>query len=279
MKFILIMCTIGRTDEPKRFLDSIAQQTYKNLKVIIIDQNKDERISSMLEDYVEKFEICYLKSDEPGLSKARNKALLHIEEGLVAFPDDDCWYPSNLLEDVNSIFQKDFHYDALCIKRYTTDSNVLEKSKIKALNKFNLWGLTSSYCLFLRNSTVINTGRFDERLGVGANTPWGAGEDTDYVLRTMKNGAKWVHLPTLKVIHPAPARKLDGNNILRVKSYARGLGKVLKINQLPWWLITASILLSVLKSARGLVFLDMPGARWHFESAKGKLEGISNDIS
>jgi glycosyltransferase involved in cell wall biosynthesis len=274
MKFILIMCTIGRSEEPKRFLDSIAKQSYKKLKVIIVDQNKDDRISSMIESYSNEFEIQYLHSNQTGLSKARNKALPHIEEGVVAFPDDDCWYPPTLLEDLNTVFIEKPSYDGICIQRNDNEASITDNSKSIVLSKFNIWGRASSICQFSRTSTIMGTGLFDEQLGVGANTPWGAGEDTDFALRSINNGFNWVYFPTLKVFHAAPVRQVSHNDSHRIKSYARGLGKVLQKNQLPWWLITISISLSVLKSIKGLLFLNLAGARWHLAAAQGKLEGI-----
>ena len=47
MSFSLIMATLGRTDEPRRFLDSLESQTFRDFELILADQNDDDRIAPM----------------------------------------------------------------------------------------------------------------------------------------------------------------------------------------------------------------------------------------
>ena len=65
----------------------------------MVDQNKDGRLSPILEQYEKKFSIVRCTS-KPGLSHARNVGLKCIAGDVVAFPDDECWYPPELLERV-----------------------------------------------------------------------------------------------------------------------------------------------------------------------------------
>lgn len=47
-------------------------------------------------------------------------------------------------------------------------------------------------------------GGFDEGLGVGAETPFQSGEDTELLLRAIKKGFQIQYLPSLVVYHPLP---------------------------------------------------------------------------
>ena len=58
------------------------------------------------------FPIERLRSPR-GLSRARNVALSHLEAELVAFPDDDCVYPVDLLEQVSRRFATEPALDGL----------------------------------------------------------------------------------------------------------------------------------------------------------------------
>lgn len=101
MHFSLILATIGRTEELKRFLASLDKQTLRRFELIMADQNPDDRIKPLLEPYQDHFPIMHLhRPTERGASKARNVGLQHANGDVLTFPDDDCWYLPQLLEKI-----------------------------------------------------------------------------------------------------------------------------------------------------------------------------------
>ena len=46
--FDLVVATVDRTEELDRLLDSLAAQDYPRLRVIVVDQNEDERLVPIL---------------------------------------------------------------------------------------------------------------------------------------------------------------------------------------------------------------------------------------
>src|ERR1700742_2152768 len=103
MKFSLIMATKGRGEEIGRFLLSLIRQDYSNFELIVVDQNEDNRLEVILKNSNLSSSIVHLKS-APGLSRARNAGLAFATGDIIAFPDDDCWYPNGLLKRVVSVF-------------------------------------------------------------------------------------------------------------------------------------------------------------------------------
>ena len=100
--FSLIVCTRGRTEELKRFLLSVRNQIGDiSCEIILVDQNTDGRLDSIVGAYSDRIEIQHIRSPV-GLSRGRNFGLRHVRGSVVAFPDDDCVYPENLLNDVNA---------------------------------------------------------------------------------------------------------------------------------------------------------------------------------
>jgi hypothetical protein len=83
-----------------------------------------------------------------------------------------------------------------------------------------------SYSIFLKSRFLDAAGDFDETLGVGAGTPWGAGEESDYLLRGLKSGRRLRYYPDLEVRHPR--RDAASVDSARLMSYARGHGRVLR---------------------------------------------------
>lgn len=272
MKFSLVMCTINRIDEPERFMRSLAAQQYKNFELIIVDQNTDRRLAPLVARYSDSFAITLLHSS-PGLSRARNVALPYATGDVVAFPDDDCWYPPDLLEGVAMCFEGHAEWGGLSIRRADNEGSPMAARASVRLSRFNLWGRVPSISLFLRRCWVERVGAFDEALGVGAGTPWGAGEDTDYMLRALAEGCWCQHEPGLRVFHAPPRREADTFEAPRARAYARGLGRVLRKHRLPLWMVLVGCVLSVARAGRAIGCGRVLEARWHCEVLLGRISG------
>ncbi|MCB1543045.1 MAG: glycosyltransferase family 2 protein, partial [Rhodoblastus sp.] len=99
----LLCCTVGRTDKLDRLLASLARQTFRDFELVVVDQNEPGALDPVLAPYLERLDIRHVRS-ERGLSRARNVGLSHCRAKIVAFPDDDCWYPDALAEQIVALF-------------------------------------------------------------------------------------------------------------------------------------------------------------------------------
>ncbi len=106
MKFSLILATLGRDIELVSFLDSLAGQTYRDFELIMIDQNKDKKIDSIVEKFINYFPVTHIKVNFSGLARARDFGIQFACGDIVAFPDDDCVYEIDVLEKVADEFDK-----------------------------------------------------------------------------------------------------------------------------------------------------------------------------
>ncbi|MHA1861328.1 MAG: glycosyltransferase family 2 protein [Candidatus Ranarchaeia archaeon] len=226
MKFSLILVTYATREQlVTALLDSLATQTYENFEVIIVDQNPDDRLNHALNKY--NYPIKHIKSEPVGLSSCRNIGIKQITGEVVAFPDDDCTYPANLLEKVEGILETNINIDGLSGRTVDHQGNNTIghfPSSKEYINLKNIWASHNSTCLFLRDYVVEKVGKFDETLG----TPlfFGSSEETDYVVRTLKRGFTLLFDPSIKVFHP----DLDFSNVEKLKkrgrSYGRGVARL-----------------------------------------------------
>src|SRR5205823_3889706 len=95
-----------------RLLNSLAEQTYRRFRVILVDQNSDQRLEPIVTDHADAIAITRLAS-HPGLSRARNIAFQHLEGDIIALPDDDCIYPPDLLMRVGDLLARHPEWDGL----------------------------------------------------------------------------------------------------------------------------------------------------------------------
>jgi glycosyltransferase involved in cell wall biosynthesis len=218
MKFSLIICTINRTKEVEKLLTSLMNQSYNNFEIIIVDQNKDDRVLKIIEKFSD-LTIRYLTS-EIGLSKARNIGLKSSIGNLVGFPDDDCPYPRKLLENIDNFFLSN-NYDILMGKTINKKNNKIVAGKQaylpSVLKPNNILG--SSTTLFIKKDNIEIL--FDERFGLGA--VFNAEEENDLVFRLLKSGISGYYNPDLNFVYHPPS-DLDYSNTKRAIQRGIGLG-------------------------------------------------------
>jgi hypothetical protein len=156
------------------------------------------------------------------LSVARNVLLAEaLSSGLigdstiVAFPDDDCWYPDGVLEHVTQTFALSPQLD-LWFCRYSSAPAGIERAPgPRIATAHDVIRQASSNTVFVRGRIVKSGAVFDESLGVG--TPTDGGEDTEYALNAHVRGGLSLYLPAEVIGHR------DRNPRLRAKYYRGGL--------------------------------------------------------
>lgn len=72
-------------------LDSLQNQSYTNIEVIVIDDGSKDNSWSVLQKYVVDKRFCCISQNNQGVSKARNKGLDLAKGEYVMFVDADDW--------------------------------------------------------------------------------------------------------------------------------------------------------------------------------------------
>ena len=73
VRFDLVVATVDRTDDLAALLDDLEAQTHRSFRLVVVDQNADERVERVLEAHP-GLDVLRLSS-ERGLSRSRNAAL------------------------------------------------------------------------------------------------------------------------------------------------------------------------------------------------------------
>ena len=265
--FDLVVATTGRSDELGRFLDSVEGQAFEHVRVIVVDQNDDERVTPVLRD--RSLNVTHVRT-ERGLSRARNVGLGLVDADLVAFPDDDCVYPDGLLARVAGRFHSDRELDGLAGRAADAEgrSSASWKTDRARLTDDNLWNRANAATIFLRRDLVTQIGDFDERLGLGSEEPWSSGEETDYLIRAVRAGARVEYDPNIVVGHDVrPDDALVG------RRDGASVGYLLRKHRYPPQVLGRMFVRPVGGIAKALVDRDLPRARYYLASVRGRIRG------
>ena len=141
--------------------------------------------------------------------KARNYGAKFANGQYIAFPDDDTEYAKETL----SLVEKEFKYRNDCDIIIT---NCLDKKNSKAnFKKINkkvyviksLYGLLKERIvtsqIFFKNSFFANLSYiFDEMMGPGACSPYASNDETDLLIRALKNKKKIYLNRNILIFHP-----------------------------------------------------------------------------
>ena len=111
----LICSTIGPLDRLEPLVRSVERASANvRIQLVVVDQSGGS--GSVPPADSPNLDVEVLTTDR-GLSSGRNAGLEKVRGGIVAFPDDDVWYPDGLLERVVSRLHDEQDLDGLVVRQ------------------------------------------------------------------------------------------------------------------------------------------------------------------
>ncbi|MGA3130352.1 MAG: glycosyltransferase [Terracidiphilus sp.] len=273
IRFSLVLATLERVEALERAMKSFAAQRFERFEVIVVDQNTDERLAPVIARFQSRLPCIHLRT-APGVSRARNLGIEAASGEIVAFPDDDCWYPQDLLERVARWFREHPSYSLLstCVKDETGNETASRWPRHSCeLDRQNALRTGLTACLFVRREALVAANGFDAKMGPGSGTPFGSGEDSDLTLRVLAQGLKGWFEKSIWVGHPT--RDARNASASRALGYGRGFGYLLRKHRYSPLVLLFHLLRPTLGTVRAALMMRWGEARFYWNSMKGRIEG------
>lgn len=268
----LVVVTLNRVAELERLFASLDKQSYKDFEVILVDQNSDDRLVPVLAKHPD-LDIRHLRSGR-GLSRGRNVGLPFAKGDIICFPDDDCWYPEDLLQTVKGWFDSHPEFGALLALMRDENNEAVGPKRPpspRQCTKKDIWVCGISPNAFLRRQVTDKIGMFNEDIGIGAATSYQSGEDLDYFLRPIEAGFQIWFEPGITVHHPSfhsPDRLWQ-----RTYTYALGGAYILRLHGFSWWFLSVLVFRSLGGSLVSACKGDLRSAQIYLWRIGGLLRG------
>jgi len=206
-KATIAICTRNRTDDLKRWLNSLIKLPNDGQEILVIDNcpSTDETFQ-LVATYPG---IRYICEPRPGLNIARNRALQEAHNEVVAFTDDDAVPDKTWLRALLSNFDNPL---VLCVtgltmpleleteaqeafEKYSSFNKGFDKKlySSRSCNPLVTGGVGAGANMALRKTILQTVGHFDEALDAG--TPTQSGGDHEFFARILLAGFYIVYEP------------------------------------------------------------------------------------
>jgi len=267
-RFSLVVPTLGRTTEVAEVFASFVDQNRSDIEIIVVDQNDDDRLVPMVEALARNLPVVHVRLKEKSLSMARNAGVDHATGEIIAFPDDDCWYPSDLLNRVDSWFKTNVRYAVLAVGALDTEGLSSGNRWLQDscdISPLNAMRTTFASSLFISRNRISPTLRFDPKLP--------AGEETDFILRLLATGLRGRFDRSLHIHHPRRDMLSGTVSRERARKYGVGMGMVVRRHSLIFvWcgLLIYDLARTLLVSTRG----QFENARFCLAHTSGLFRGF-----
>lgn len=136
---------IGKT------LESVFNQTYKNIEIVLVDDCSKDKSRRVIEQYMNNHPeiVYYCQSTNQGAGATRNKALELARGQYVAFLDaDDMWHPEKIQKQIELLKKKNGAFSYTAIQMIDENGQIVKrKRKVRDQVDYN----------FLLHNTMIAT--------------------------------------------------------------------------------------------------------------------------
>jgi glycosyltransferase involved in cell wall biosynthesis len=168
----VIIPTYNTADFIKETLDSVFQQTFKNVEVIVVNDGSPdtEKLESVLDPV--RSQIVYLKRENHGPAAARNVAIRQAQGEYLAFLDsDDTWLPLYLEKQIEFLEKNAGIHAVYCDSRCFGDLRFSGQTFMQLCpstgpvtleNLILIRCQVCTSCTVARRKAVLDAGLFDE---------------------------------------------------------------------------------------------------------------------
>lgn len=204
-----------------RCIDSVIEQTYKNLEIILVDDGSPDRCGDICDEYVCKDQrIKVIHKENGGVSSARNAGLDIAKGAYVTFIDSDDYWDKHYMDEMLRLLRK---HDADIVR--CDNISVFEDGRVdnceprfeevcfKAEDERNYshpYYRLACHMLLISRKLITDEIRFDTALAVG--------EDSVFVTQLLLNSRKGIVYTPQKlyyfVQHDDSSRYQKNNSLL-----------------------------------------------------------------
>ena len=208
--FTVVICTRDRPVHVLATLDALDAQTQRTHRTLLVDQSatQDEHLAARVEDDPL---LELLRDEGRGLSRARNLAWARVTTPWIVYLDDDCRPEPTWEHELSQVLRA--HTDVGFVSGHVVGEDKppgdylevtafpVHDEQVRAGRWTRPWSIGFGVCMAVRRVDIERLGGWDERLGVGSECGFPAGEDMDFNYRFLRAGGRALATPRVRASH------------------------------------------------------------------------------
>ena len=271
----------ARPAELERLLRSIIAERLDGVEVVVVDQSPERDAHRLAGDVITGTATPLVRiTSGPGASRGRNAALAVARGTFITFPDDDAWYPRGGLTAMLGRIEADPHLDALTFVARGSDGRLSSNRFARRAGPIRphlVFQQGFASAMFFRTDAIRSAGGFDAEIGPGGQTPWGAGEEAEILMRMLAGGATMRFDPTLFVQHEDPVLAPDAMRD-RIRLYSQGVGYAIAKNGATIWHVPMLVVRPALGLLLATILRQHDVRRYRAARIGGHLRGVRGGL-
>jgi GT2 family glycosyltransferase len=233
VRISVVVPTSDRPEHLDRCLGSLAQVSYPDWQVVVVDQSNDDLSEALMAKWAVHLPASiWARLPIKNASLARNEGVRLSDGDLIAHLDDDCAVPVSWLDDVAAAFERNPDADMVMgsVRDAVRNPDLMVPSRIFTQERVCSPGAAidrlhvMSASMYVRRDFSMESGGFDLMLGPGSR--FRQCQDFDLVYRLLATGRKLVETPAVQVDHHGGRSRSDGSARRLGRNYNFGEGAV-----------------------------------------------------
>lgn len=231
----VIVATYKRNEALRRALSSLAVQTYKNMEIVLVDDNGMEDWNQTVKNIVIEIQSSFpalnlrkiVNHPNKGSAKARNEGIYSAKGEYITFlDDDDIYLPQKIENQVKYMLVHKLDYCLTDLYLYNEDDVLVDKrirNYIQDMDKNSLLTYHLKYHMTGTDTLMFKTKFLQE---IGGFPPIDVGDEFYLMLRAIENNENCGYMPGCDVkayVHSENGgistgdMKIEGENLLYEK--------------------------------------------------------------
>ena len=227
----IVVATYRRINSLQKAIDSLLSQTYKNIEIIVVDDNADDywngEVQNVIDLYKDEEKIKYIKNElNLGSANTRNVGINNSNGEYITFlDDDDIYLPKKVENQVLEMikFNSDYSITDLNLYYENDDKNIIEHRTRPFLKNGDLSNLLRNHIMYHMTGTDTMMFKKSYLNKIGGFDPIDVGDEYYLMHKAILENGKFLYIP--KCYIKAFVHKGEGG-------LSSGEGKILGENKL-----------------------------------------------
>ena len=201
----VIIATYRREVELKRALESLLQQTYKAIEIIVVDDNAEaewnKKVKGIIDEICTHQPIIYIQNEvNKGSAETRNIGIRRATGNYITFlDDDDVYLPRKIQNQVEHMLENSSDYCITDLELYDENERLVEKRTRNYIKEKNAEALFRYHLMYHITGTDTLMFKRDYLLSIGGFPPINVGDEFYLMQKAIEADGKFSYLPICDV--------------------------------------------------------------------------------